>query len=164
MAGFEVANSVVIKPDGSNGGDIISANGTTTIYRSGVQNTGNNTTLRMLVEYEAVFEHVDASYGLKASIETKGNNISKWTPLILQNNGISNNNHGSVKRVEFEINPQVFDQTFGGTLDQGDTQIQFRQGKPADDWRVCIHLDENRFGQSGAFTQATVSIYGDISA
>lgn len=165
MANIDLADSVVIKPDGSNGGDVVTGNGTTHIYRSAIQANSNNLeNLRVVVEYEAVDTNVTASYELRAAIETKASSATRWIPLIQQNNGINGDNFTNGQPLkEFEVNPNIFDQTFGGTLTQGATEFQFRQSKPSDDWRVCILLKENRYGTADAFTQATVSIYGDIS-
>ena len=159
MSQIDLADSLIIKPDGTNGGDTITGNGDVHIFRSAIQtlNAGNDA-LRVVVEYEAIDENVNSSYFLTAIVETKDSQASRWTPLIRQNNPL--NDLGQNVKI-FEINKGIFDQTFGGTLDQGNVQYQFRQDKPSDQYRVCVVLTENRYGTADAFTQATVSIYGD---
>lgn len=165
MPSFELADSLTIKPDGSNGGDVISDNGETYIFRSATQNNNSDLeNLRVVVEYESADDNPNSAYFLKAIVETKGQTTTKWIPLIEQNNGVKGDSIGSRPDVKiFEINPSIFDQTFGGTLDQSNKQYQFRQGKPAEEWRVSIFVEENRFGTPDAFTEAVVSVYGDIS-
>jgi len=161
---FELADSVTIKGDGTNGGDVVTSGAKTTIYRSPEQSNNNDLeNLRVVVEYETVPTTSGSGFGLKALVETKGNSATRWIPMVEQNNAIQEVTANTQNVKVFEINPQIFDQTFGGTLDQGNTSYQFKQDKPSDKWRVCIHLTDGMFGTADAFTEAVVSIHGDTS-
>lgn len=146
----------------------VTENGQYNLYSSNaINNPTDANSLRVVVEYKNNLpdpESTVVKYNLVTIVESSDSQ-GNWYPLHYQYQPFVKEEAGGKHILVLEPSMFTFDEGVPSSIYDGVKNIAIeskKQGRLSDDFRICVFLNENGYGEPGAFQSVDVSLHYEI--